>query len=57
MDKYDMYVIFIILIKVGFILLSITHVYLKVKGKEQTETDKKILFWKERLEFIFTFLK
>lgn len=56
MDKYNMYVTFIIIIKIGFILLSLTHVYLKIKGKEHTETDKKILFWKERLEFIFTFL-
>lgn len=56
MNKYNMYVIFIILIKVGFILLSLINVYLKIKGKEHTEIYNNILFWKERLEFIFTFL-
>ena len=53
MDKFNMYITFIILIKVGFVILAIAHLYLKLKHKENTETDKKILFWKERLEFIF----
>jgi len=48
-----MYITFIILIKVGFIILAVSHLYLKIKHKDHTETDKKILFWKERLEFIF----
>ena len=30
--------------------------YLKLKHKEHSETDKKIVFWKERLEFIFIIL-
>lgn len=56
MNNYDIYVSFIFLIKIGFIVLSILHVYLKVKGKAQSDFDKKILFWKERLEFIFIIL-
>jgi hypothetical protein len=53
MNKYDMYVTAIFLIKIGFISMAIVHIYLKVKGKEKTDLDKKILFWKERFEFIF----
>ena len=56
MNKYDMYVTAIFVIKIGFILMAITHVYLEIKGKEKTDLDKKILFWKERFEFIFTAL-
>jgi hypothetical protein len=53
MDKFNMYITFIILIKVGFVILAVSHLYLKLKHKDHTETDEKILFWKERLEFIF----
>lgn len=56
MNKYDMYVTAIFVIKIGFILMAITHVYLEMKGKEKTDLDKKILFWKERFDFIFTAL-
>ena len=53
MDKYNLYVTFIILIKIGFIILAISHLYMKLKHQEHSETDKKIMFWKERFEFIF----
>jgi hypothetical protein len=53
MNKYDMYVTFIFLIKIGFILMAISHIYLKTKGKEKSDLDKKVLYWKERFEFIF----
>ena len=53
MNKYDMYVTFILLIKIGFVLMAVAHIYLKAKGKEKSDLDKKILFWKERFEFIF----
>ena len=33
--------------------MALLHVYLKFKGKEQSNLDKKILYWKERFEFIF----
>jgi len=48
-----MFVYLIFIIKIGFILTAVTHIYLKVKGKEKTDLDKKILYWKERFEFIF----
>jgi hypothetical protein len=53
MNKYDIYVTFIFLIKIGFILMAISHIYLKTKGKADSDLDKKILYWKERFEFIF----
>ena len=48
-----MYIIFIFLIKVGFVLMALTHIYLKAKGEEKSDLDKKVLYWKERFEFIF----
>ena len=48
-----MYITFIFLIKVGFILMALTHIYLKAKGEEKSDLDKKVLYWKERFEFIF----
>ena len=56
MNKYTMYLTFIIMVKVSFLILAAAHIYLKVKGKENSETDKKIEYWKERLEFIFVAL-
>lgn len=53
MNKFDMYVTSIFLIKIGFVLMAIAHIYLKAKGKEKSDLDKKILFWKERFELIF----
>ena len=53
MKNYDMYVTFIFLIKIGFILMAVSHIYLKLKGKEHSDLDKTILYWKERFEFIF----
>ena len=56
MNKYDLYITLILLIKLGFILMVISHIYLKFKGKDHSDLDKKILYWKERLEFIFVLL-
>lgn len=53
MNKFDIYIIFIFLIKIGFIGMALIHLYLKLKHKEDTDLDKKILYWKERFEFIF----
>jgi uncharacterized BrkB/YihY/UPF0761 family membrane protein len=53
MNSYNIYITFIILVKVVFILLAISHIYLKIKGEELSELDQKILYWKERVEFIF----
>jgi hypothetical protein len=51
-----MYLAFIIMVKVAFVILAVAHIYLQVKGKANSETDKKIEYWKERLEFVFVTL-
>jgi len=56
MYNFNLYITLIFIIKVGFISLAITHIYLKVKGKSNSDLDKKILYWKERVEFIFILL-
>jgi len=53
MYQYNLYIVFIIMIKVGFILLAVSHLYLKANGEEHSELDEKILYWKARVEFIF----
>lgn len=53
MNKYDMYVTFIFIIKIGFVLMAVSHIYLKIKGDEKSDLDEKILYWKKRFEFIF----
>lgn len=53
MDKYTIYISFIIFIKFALVCLAITHLYLKLKKKTDTEFDKKIVYYKEKIEFIF----
>jgi hypothetical protein len=56
MNKYNIYLTVIILVKVTFLILAGAHVYLTVKGEAKSETDKKIEYWKEKLEFVFVIL-
>jgi hypothetical protein len=56
MNKLNIYVIFIFLIKIGFIAMASTHLYLNLKHKGDSDLDKKILYWKDRFELIFTLL-
>jgi len=36
--------------------MSITYIFLKAKGQENSELGKKIQYWRERIEFIFVIL-
>ena len=56
MKYFDMYISFVFIIKIVFIILAIMHIYNKAKRKANTPQDKKILFWKDRVEFIFIFM-
>jgi cell division protein FtsW (lipid II flippase) len=56
MGYFNAYIYLIIAIKVLFILSAIGHIYLKEKHQENSDLDKKFLYWKERFEFIFIFL-
>jgi hypothetical protein len=52
--KMDKFVIFIIFIKIIFIISAIAHVYLTHFGKSKDpKWDKRFVYWKERAEFIF----
>jgi len=53
MRPIDIYISLIFLVKIIFIFLAVTHVYYKAKKQTNTPKDKKIVFWKNRLEFIF----
>ena len=53
MTPYHAYVFFSIAVKVLFIIFALRHLYYKVKGEADSDSDKKAVFWKERLEFIF----
>ena len=56
MSYLHYYIYLIIAIKLGFILMAISHIYLKTTGKENSELDKNIEYWKERFEFVFIIL-
>ena len=56
MNSYTSYIILIFIIKIIFILLAVSHIYLKTKGQENTDLDNKILYWKKQLELIFKLL-
>ena len=42
--------------KVIFIILATMHAYLKMTHKGTSDLDMEVVFWKERVEFIFVFL-
>jgi len=56
MNYYHSYILLIIAIKLGFLLMALTHIYLKISGKKDSELDKNIIYWKERFEFVFIIL-
>lgn len=56
MKYFTAYIYTIILVKIVFISLSLTHVYLKIKKQETSVLDRTVVFWKERVEFVFVFL-
>ena len=56
MTSYNAFITFIIIIKIIFVIFAVSHVYLKIKGEENSKTDKTAVYWKERLEFIFKIL-
>jgi len=50
---YSAFIIYIILVKITFILLSITKIIVKHKNPKNTQMIDKLEFWRERTEFIF----
>ena len=56
MSAYNLLIILIIMIKVIFILLKGAAFYNRVMGNTDTLFGTNILFWADRVEFIYTFL-
>ena len=56
MDFFTSYIIVIFAVKILFILLSATNLYLKFKGKENSDLYKTLFYWRGRIEFIFVVL-
>ena len=56
MQNYDIYIICVFLVKVVFIILAVTHLYLRSIGKNNSKKDLSVLFWKDRVEFVFILL-
>lgn len=54
MKTFNNFIIFIIFIKVLFIIFSLIHLYFKLKGDEKNAMNITAVYWKMRLEFIFT---
>jgi len=53
MSYLHSFIYLIIAIKFCFILMAISHFYLKAKGHTDSDLDKNIVYWKEIFEFIF----
>jgi hypothetical protein len=49
----DNFLYFIIFIKFIFITSAVAHVYLTHKATYSKKVDNKIVYWKERTEFVF----
>jgi hypothetical protein len=49
---YDSFIIFIYVLKISFVILSITKLYLIKKDPKNKWIDT-IIYWKDRVEFVF----
>ena len=56
MKYFDIFILFIFIVKIAFITLAVTDIYLKIKGNGKTNLANKIKYWKERVEFVFVIL-
>lgn len=53
MDNYDLYITFILILKLSFIFLAFAKIYYEIFHKDDILTDKKIIYWKNRVDFVF----
>jgi amino acid transporter len=52
-SAWDSFVVFIIFVKTLFVVLAALDIYFKVEKKEDSVWGKWVVYWKDRLEFIF----
>ena len=56
MDYFTYYLFLLFALKIIFMVMAFTTIYLKVKGKENSKLYKFLFYWKERDEFVFVIL-
>ena len=56
MNYYDSFISFAFFVKIIFIVLALIHIFFKLNGKENSSLDLKIVYLKERVEFIFAII-
>jgi len=56
MSYFHNYVYLIFFIKLSFLTLIISNLYMKANGKKDSDLNKKIEYWKDIIEFIFEIL-
>jgi hypothetical protein len=56
MSPFNVLILFIIIIKLLFGIFTLIHFYYFLTGKSKSDSDKNILFCRERLEFVFIIL-
>ena len=47
------FITFLFIVKILFFVLALVHIYLKRTGKEDSQMNETVLFWKDRCEFVF----
>jgi len=52
-SAWDSFIVFIIIVKILFVVFAALEIYYKVEKKQDTVWSNWALYWKERLEFIF----
>ena len=56
MNKFDMYIVLIFMVKIAFIILAVYRLYIKTKKPNEIVLLDHLEFWKKRIEFIFVTL-
>lgn len=53
MSWLNAYILFIIILKVVFVVLTFVSLYNRARGKKYTNINQTIIYWKNRIEFVF----
>ena len=56
MNYYSWFIYITFCVKIVFIVLAISNIFLQHTGQSNTDLDRTIVFWKDRIDFVFEFL-
>jgi uncharacterized BrkB/YihY/UPF0761 family membrane protein len=56
MKNYSIYITLVFIVKIIFIILAITRLYIKYKKPNEKDLFKKVDLWKSLAEFIFVLM-